>query len=90
MRRVKLFYLISYFQNPTGVTTSFEKKRGILKLLRQFERAAGHPIYLLEDAAYRELSFSSVGLTCRSAWMRGGTSLPFRHRRWRFPARQNA
>jgi 2-aminoadipate transaminase len=58
LRRVKLFYLVSYFQNPTGVTTSFEKKRGILRLLKKFERAAGHPIYLLEDAAYRELRFS--------------------------------
>jgi 2-aminoadipate transaminase len=27
-------------------------------LLRQYERAAGHPIYLLEDAAYRELRFA--------------------------------
>jgi len=58
LRRVKLLYLISYFQNPTGVTTSFDKKCGLLKLLKQFERAAGHPIYLLEDAAYRELRFS--------------------------------
>jgi 2-aminoadipate transaminase len=58
LRRVKLLYLVSYFQNPTGVTTSFEKKRGILKWLKRFERAAGHPIYLLEDAAYRELRFS--------------------------------
>jgi 2-aminoadipate transaminase len=58
LRRVKMLYLVSYFQNPTGVTTSFEKKRGILKLLKRFERAAGHPIYLLEDAAYRELRFS--------------------------------
>ena len=57
LRRVKLLYLISYFQNPTGATTSFEKKRGALTLLRRFERAAGHPIYLLEDAAYRELRF---------------------------------
>jgi len=57
LRRVKLFYLVSYFQNPTGITTSFEKKRGLVKLLKKFERAAGHPIYLLEDAAYRELSF---------------------------------
>ncbi|HLX96504.1 MAG TPA: PLP-dependent aminotransferase family protein [Verrucomicrobiae bacterium] len=56
--RLKAFYLISYFQNPTGVTTRFEKKRGILKLLKQFERAAGHPIYLMEDAAYRELRFN--------------------------------
>jgi 2-aminoadipate transaminase len=58
LRRVKMLYLVSYFQNPTGVTTSLDKKRGILKLLKNFERAAGHPIYLLEDAAYRELRFA--------------------------------
>ena len=58
LRRVKMIYLVSYFQNPTGVTTSFVKKVEALKLLKRFERGAGHPIYLLEDAAYRELSFS--------------------------------
>jgi 2-aminoadipate transaminase len=57
LRRVKLLYLVSYYQNPTGRTTSFRKKAGALKLLRQFEPAAGHPLYLLEDAAYRELRF---------------------------------
>ncbi len=60
LRRVKLLYLVSYFQNPTGVTTSFEKKRGIVGLLKAFERAAGHPIYLLEDGAYRELRFAGA------------------------------
>jgi 2-aminoadipate transaminase len=58
LRRVKLLYLVSYFQNPTGRTTSFTKKQAALELLRRYERAAGHPIYLLEDAAYRELRFS--------------------------------
>ena len=66
-----MLYLVSYFQNPTGVTTSFEKKCAILKLLKKFERAAGHPIYLLEDAAYRELRFSGrdvpSALTVRGA-----------------------
>jgi 2-aminoadipate transaminase len=57
LRRVKMIYLVSYFQNPTGVTTRFKKKAAALKLLKKFERDAGHPIYLLEDAAYRELSF---------------------------------
>jgi 2-aminoadipate transaminase len=57
LRRVKMLYLVSYYQNPTGRTTSYAKKAGALKLLRQFERAAGHPLYLLEDAAYRELRF---------------------------------
>jgi len=57
LRRVKMLYLVSYYQNPTGLTTSFKKKAGALKLLRHYERAAGHPLYLLEDGAYRELRF---------------------------------
>ncbi|MEI7534417.1 MAG: PLP-dependent aminotransferase family protein [Verrucomicrobiae bacterium] len=57
LRRVKALYLVTYFQNPTGATTSLAKKRAVLKLLKKFERAAGHPLYLVEDAAYRELSF---------------------------------
>jgi 2-aminoadipate transaminase len=57
LRRVKALYLVSYFQNPTGVTAGFKKKRGALALLRKYERAAGHRLYLIEDAAYRELRF---------------------------------
>ena len=60
LRRVKALYLVTYFQNPTGATTSLVKKAATLKLLKKYERAAGHPLYLLEDAAYRELSFSSL------------------------------
>lgn len=58
LTRVKLLYLVSYFQNPTGVTTSFAKKRATLALLKKYEASAGHPIYLLEDTAYRELRFT--------------------------------
>jgi len=58
LRRVKLLYLVTYYQNPTGRTTSYAKKVGALKLLRKYEAAAGHPIFLLEDAAYRELRFA--------------------------------
>ena len=47
--RVKMLYLVSYFQNPSGVTTSLKKKAQMLHLLRAYEKAAGHPIYLLES-----------------------------------------
>ena len=57
IKRLKFLYLVSYYQNPSSVTTSRAKKAAALKLLRRYERAAGHPIYLLEDAAYRELRF---------------------------------
>jgi 2-aminoadipate transaminase len=62
LRRVKMLYLVSYFQNPTGVTTSFKKKAGALELLRRYEKAAGHPLYFLEDGAYRELRFAGEEL----------------------------
>ena len=55
--RVKLLYLVTYFQNPTGHTWSLEQKREAFDLVRHYERAAGHPIYILEDAAYRDLRF---------------------------------
>jgi len=56
--RLKALYLVSYHSNPTGITTAAAKKARALKLLRRYEKAAGHPIYLLEDAAYRELRFA--------------------------------
>ncbi len=58
IQRLKLLYLVSYYQNPTAITTAFQKKAQALKLLRYYERWAGHPIYFLEDAAYRELRFT--------------------------------
>lgn len=72
LRRVKAIYLVTYFQNPTGATTSFAKKTAALKILKQFERAAGHPIYLIEDAAYRELRF--MGEDTPSALMARGAA----------------
>jgi 2-aminoadipate transaminase len=67
--RVKLLYLVTYYQNPTGITTTLEKKARALELLRRYEKLAGHPIYLLEDAAYRELRFA--GEPVRSALVAG-------------------
>lgn len=56
--RVKFLYSITYFQNPTSRTTSAEKKRIILDILKTYEKKAGHTIFYVEDAAYRELRFS--------------------------------
>ncbi len=57
LTQLKLLYSVAYFQNPTGITTSFEKKQVALELLQRYESKAGHPVYYLEDAAYRELGF---------------------------------
>lgn len=55
LARLKLLYLVTYYQNPTGRTWSLEAKREALALVKHYERAAGHPIYLVEDAGYRDL-----------------------------------
>jgi 2-aminoadipate transaminase len=60
--RVKLLYLVSYAQNPSGITTSLANKSAALRLLKRHEPAAGHPLYLLEDAAYRDLQFAGGGV----------------------------
>jgi len=53
--RLKLLYLITYFQNPTGRTWSLEDKREAMAVVRRYERAAGHPIYIVEYSAYRDM-----------------------------------
>ena len=71
LHRVKALYLVTYFQNPTGATASPAKKAAALALLKKFERAAGHPIYLIEDAAYRELSFGRDAIPPSALMVRG-------------------
>lgn len=69
--RVKLLYMVSYHQNPTAITTSLERKRAALDVLRHFERRAGHPIYMVEDAAYRELQAGDAALPASALVLAG-------------------
>ncbi|MGA2220505.1 MAG: PLP-dependent aminotransferase family protein [Verrucomicrobiia bacterium] len=57
LSRLKMLYLVTYFQNPTGRTWSLEMRRELLAIVKHYERAAGHPVYIVEDAAYRDLRF---------------------------------
>ena len=50
--RVRLIYLIPTFQNPTGLTTSYEKRVRIYELAKQYG------VMILEDNPYGELRFS--------------------------------
>jgi len=55
LRRVKIVYLVSYHQNPTGLTLSAERRPQVLQIVQRY--SAEHRILLLEDAAYRELTY---------------------------------
>ena len=49
--KVSFFYLISTFQNPSGVTTSLHKRKAIYELARRYE------VLVFEDNPYGELRY---------------------------------
>lgn len=49
--KVKIIYVIANFQNPTGLTTSLEKRKGMLALAKQYGAV------ILEDNPYGDLRF---------------------------------
>ncbi|MGC1276537.1 MAG: PLP-dependent aminotransferase family protein [Planctomycetaceae bacterium] len=53
--RVKLIYLVSDFENPSGYTLAGERRREIVDIAKRWSRS--HRIHVLEDAAYRELRY---------------------------------
>ena len=50
--RIKCFYTMSYFQNPTGYSYSLEKKKRLLNLAEKYD------FYILEDDYLSELIFN--------------------------------
>ncbi|MBX2851846.1 MAG: PLP-dependent aminotransferase family protein [Phycisphaeraceae bacterium] len=57
LHRVKFLYVVSYHQNPTGITLSAERRQQLLDIVKHYSAKAGHRIVLVEDAAYRELTY---------------------------------
>ena len=57
IKRVKFVYVVSYHQNPTGITLADERREQLLDLVRHWSAKAGHRILIVEDAAYRELTY---------------------------------
>jgi 2-aminoadipate transaminase len=53
--KVKIVYVTSYHQNPTGITLSADRRERMLEIVKKFSKH--HRILLIEDAAYRELTF---------------------------------
>ncbi len=53
--RLKVIYVVSYFQNPSGVTMSAKKRQALFDLVQEIRDEA--PVFILEDGAYRELRY---------------------------------
>jgi 2-aminoadipate transaminase len=72
--RVKALYLNSYFDNPRGVTIPANRRAELLELMRRWSSRAGRRLYVLEDAAYRELRYDGQDVPSIHALDRAETS----------------
>lgn len=66
---VRFIYTIPNFQNPTGNTTTLERRQAILKLAQQ------HSVYILEDNPYGDLRFAGTHVPCYKELDTSGTVL---------------
>ena len=53
--RVKAVYVTTYFDNPSSVTVSVERRAALVEIAKRWSRE--QKIYVIEDAAYRELRY---------------------------------
>jgi 2-aminoadipate transaminase len=53
--RVKAIYLVSYYDNPRALSISAERRAALVEIAKRWSRR--QRIYLIEDAAYRELRY---------------------------------
>jgi 2-aminoadipate transaminase len=58
--RVKLIYTVTEHANPTGISMLEERRGPLVELARRWSRRGGGRIFLLEDAAYRGLTFAEA------------------------------
>jgi 2-aminoadipate transaminase len=59
-QRVKAIYVTSYYENPSTVSLSLERRQAVVELAKRHS-ADGH-LYVIDDAAYRELRYAGDDL----------------------------
>jgi len=64
--RVKALYVVSYFDNPSSVTLAKERRGRLVEIAQRWSKH--HPIYVLEDAAYRQLRYDGDDLPSLRAY----------------------
>lgn len=60
IRRLKAIYVVSYYQNPTGLNLAADRRARLVELARAY--SDDHRIVIIEDAAYRELRYDGPAL----------------------------
>jgi 2-aminoadipate transaminase len=75
LERVKAIYVMSYFDNPRSVSLAAERRAGLVALAQRYSRR--QQIYVIEDAAYRELNFSRADTASLRAYDGAGETVVY-------------
>jgi 2-aminoadipate transaminase len=59
-QRVKAIYVTSYYENPSTVSLSLERRQAVVEFAKR--QAADGTLYVIDDAAYRELRYAGDDL----------------------------
>lgn len=73
LSRVKAIYLVSYFDNPMGISTSAARRKAIVEIARRW--SDHHQIFVIEDAAYRELRYDCDDIPSARAYDSAGDTV---------------
>lgn len=71
--RVKMVYVTSYYDNPSGVTVPAERRAELVEIAQRWSRH--NTIHLVEDAAYRELRYYGEDIRSVRSFDPGGETV---------------
>ncbi|MBI1901694.1 MAG: PLP-dependent aminotransferase family protein [Planctomycetia bacterium] len=70
LARVKAIYVNSFFDNPASITLSRDRRPQVVEIARRWSRR--RPIFVIEDAAYRQLRYEGESFPSLLAFDDGG------------------
>jgi 2-aminoadipate transaminase len=73
LERVKAIYVVSYFDNPRGVTLPVQRRRRIVEIARRWSKK--QRIHVIDDTAYRQLRYCGEDVPSLRAFDEAGDTV---------------
>jgi 2-aminoadipate transaminase len=77
LARVKAIYVVSYFDNPRGVSLAAARRPAVVELAKRYSRQ--HTIYVIDDMAYRELRYDGDDIPSLCSFDESGDTVVTAH-----------
>lgn len=75
LHRVKAIYVVSYFDNPRSLTLADDRRAELIDIAHRWSKH--HKLYVIEDAAYRELRYEGPDVPSVRSYDEDGDTVIF-------------